>query len=166
MARGGINRSFSWLKKVLEITEVTNAPDVLLPTVQPALDVFGWERFGEPETQVRSNPGVTSAVSLDTVPEGEMWFFLACAMLHNDTGSAKDVTLVLRNRLNVEIPVTNTGGISANFHRVLERPLLVPQGWQMRAISRNTINLTFDFSITGTFVRLDIGEYHPGAPYG
>lgn len=170
MSRGGINRAFSWLKKVLEITEVTNAPDVLLPTVQPELDVFGWERLEEMETQVQSTAGVTFAVSLETVPEGEMWYVVAAELTH-DEGASKDLTLVLVNRVGVEVALITTSGTPQFFRRSLgsnsgTSPIIVPQGWTLRGVSRNQINIGFTFQISAHFQRIAVGEYVPGSPYG
>jgi len=50
--RSGINRAFSWIKRTLEITQPTDAPDRVSPLVQPTMDLFGWERLSRLDSVV------------------------------------------------------------------------------------------------------------------
>lgn len=161
MSRSGINRPFSWLKKVLEITEETDVPQVVSEQVRPVIDVFGWERFATPFTLTSTSPGATSIVSLPLVPDGEIHYCLAAHITHDDPVGSKDYSIMIVDAQGNQTAVTRTVGQSANFFLELDRPVVIPPGGRMRGLSRNAIAGGSNFVISGLFVRLDIGEYLP-----
>lgn len=165
MAIDKVKRSFVWLRKVMRITEKTTLPGEILGDIRPILDTFGWDLLTRTERLRAVSPGVTFNVLLPTVPEDEAHLVIACDVFHNE-GAAKDLTILYRNRGGLDVALTNTGGTGQFFHRVLERPFLVNAGERLIGNSRNSINGGFDFTISALFIRLDLGEYVPGSPYG
>ncbi len=164
--RSGINRALMWLRRTLEITEQTDSPQVLSEELRPVIDVFGWERAANPVHQIRSNPGATTAVALDAVPEGEAHYFLSCAISHDDPVGSKDMTILFADRNGLVSQLTSTAGVAANFFRVIERPILVGPGARLQGLSRNAIAGGSNFLIQCHFIVLPIGEYFSGSPYG
>lgn len=163
--QSGINRPFSWLKKVLQITEKTVAPDTLLSGVNPTVDVFGWERF-LPERAVTTAAGSTTTTRLLPVPEGEAHLFLACDISHDDPIGSKDMSLQYENELGNQVALERTAGLNANFFITLTRPILVTAGNNLMGVSRNAIAVGSNFIIRGMFIRLEPGEYLYGSPFG
>lgn len=161
--RSGINRAFSWLKKVTEITEKTVAPDALSPVVGPTMDLFGWERI--PEAIAIANTGTNISTQLSSaVPPETTRLVLSCSvetsnnvlalwlwMEHRVTLSGIDVGF-----MNPLLTAAGTGGtmrVGAN------RPLLMAPGDRLIARSSAAVGAAETLSIRLRFVDLPIGEY-------
>lgn len=87
MSTDKIKRSFVWLRKTLGIIDKTTLPGEVLGGVRPVMDLFGWERLGEPSQFISpftASPGntVTSAV----VPPDFVRLILFAAVRHTDPG--------------------------------------------------------------------------------
>jgi len=157
--RGGINRAFSWIKKVLEVTEVTTVPDTVLPEVTPTLDMFGWERYTELQ---RHDAGQANAnlSNLPVVPQGILRLYVALSGETNDTVNAFTHWMEV-NAVAVTTPVTlpvSTVLIRAGH---LANPILVREGLSVSARCSPTTAGGIVLRATGLFIDLPIGEYIP-----
>lgn len=101
----GINRALSWIKKALQITEITSVPDRTEVVVRPTLDLFGWERLDQVATRATSNP-LAAQVLTPVVPDGIIRVWTHVSVEHSDTGVNHDVTLAKRRQ---GTPIVDTG---------------------------------------------------------
>jgi len=164
--RSGINRGFTWLRKVLQITEETEAPSVLSDIVRPSMDVFGWERLAglvgtPPQTEANQGALAGDSVLLSAVPDDVMRYVIFFSCSHDDPA-----TLALSLQIR-------TGG----FDFGIDPPLLAaPVSPARIGLSRNILIQPGDILLcrsspapaAGTrlfirykFVDLDPGEYLP-----
>ncbi len=159
--RSGINRAFSWIKKVLEVTEPTDVPDRVAPLVQPGMDVFGWERLAGPTTHV--NAGAAAPASIVTgplTPQGILRVVFHASVRHTDTGVVHFLWidklmptgggLIGITSSNVEVPVGVDQG--------LDRWIFLEPGCRIRG--RAGIALVAGaIALDMNFIDLPFGEY-------
>lgn len=158
--RSGINRALMWLRKTLEITELTDSPQVLSEVLRPTIDVFGWDRLSETvfDSPFVAAPGLT--VNSDVTPDDVLRVYLHAAVRHTDAGVTH--TLWIQKLANV-------GGISVGVTSpFLAVPVGVPiaaQQWILvepgaRLQGRAPIALVAGaIAMDLNFVDLPIGEY-------
>lgn len=164
-SQSGINRAFSWLKKTLQITEKTVAPDVLLAGVRPTVDVFGWERLsGLGPTAVETATGTLAAdiVVLDPVPEGIARFVIYASCSHNDPAGLF-LNLQVRGS-GVDIGLSDQlflQGQQSPIRLGLTRNILLQPGEQLICRSHIAPAAGTGLFIRMKFVDLDPGEYLP-----
>ncbi len=164
--RGGINRAFSWIKKILEVTEETTVPERVLAEVRPSLDVFGWEAYEgmSSENQTLANTATVSGV---TVPEGVNRLYLAASVDTNDI--VNEFTLWIEmfpangTSTAVTAPVTPPINRGTSFIRAggLPRPFLLGPGGTVRGRAAPATAGGATLTIRAIFIDLPIGEYIP-----
>ncbi len=168
--RSGINRPFSWMKKVLEITEETEAPSVLSEQVRPVMDLFGWERLspqGIPDTVTQQGAITTDIVVAPAVPAGIMRLVLLASAFHDDPVAGGLV-------LSIQVRTTPLGGgtvdIAVGPSRLTEatpvqlgitQKLLLQPGQSLLCRSLTTPTVGDRLTIRYRFVDLEFGEYLP-----
>ncbi len=166
--RSGINRPFSWLKKVMQVTEETSAPSVLSEKVRPTMDVFGWERFQEgPVTENIAGALAADIVLLPVVPEGVLRYVMFASVMHDDP-VAGGLTLSIQIRTPVGAGSFDIGigpAVATPIGPVkmgTDRPFLLQPGQTLLcrttpapAAGQRVNNLSY------RFVDLDFGEYFP-----
>ena len=155
-----------WMRRALGIIEKTTLPGEIVGEVRPTLDTFGWDKLSEPERQSVQVVGTIFEVSLPPAGDDELLYVFAVDVVHTDGVSAKDIGIFLVDDTGLETSISTTIGLSANFHRSVGFPVVVPPRFLLRARSRNAIITPSLFTISALFVRLDVGEYIPAAPYG
>ncbi len=166
MARDKIKRAFIWMRNAMRIIEKTTLPGEISGEIRPIIDVFGWDRLQEPVFETATvTGGAATEVQLSVVPENEARLYLSADFFHTSV-TAKDIRIVFRDRGGQGVSLSRTLGFPANFFGNLERPILVPAGSRLAAVSRTAIGALEDLTIAGMSYTLPIGEYVPFTPYG
>ncbi len=160
--RSGINRGFTWLRKVLEITEETDAPSVLSEIVRPSMDLFGWERLGG-VTEFDSSGAAAPAqfVNGPTTPDDVLRLYVHASVVHTDTGVTK--FLWIEKQLPITTSVigcTVPQNVPINVDVGSPDWIWVEAGARLRG--RSDINLVAGALVLDlNFIDLPIGEYIP-----
>ncbi len=155
--RSGINRALMWLRKTLEITEETDAPQVLSEILRPTIDVFGWERLATPTFDTEFSP--TTIVAGPITPPGVLRIVTTVSVRHTDVG----VTHILWMDKLIETGeiiglVQNPPALLNDVSMGLDRWIPVEAGARLRGrtfLALAVGNIALDFQ----FVDLPIGEY-------
>jgi len=169
--RSGINRALMWLRKTLQITEVTDSPQILSEILRPTIDVFGWERWSPesgvgnpPEREIATGALATASVILAVVPQGVMRYYMFVSGSHNDpVAGGLDLALICRSG-GVDLAVAPAvQGASPLLirHGFAGRPFLLAPGQQlvMRSVPAPAAGLVL--TMRAQFVDIDFGEYVP-----
>lgn len=160
--RSGINRPFSWLKKTLEITEKTTAPDSLKPDVQSIIDVFGWERLVQEQFELETAAAPATAVATDPVPGDTLRIVYGASLVHTDTAVNHDAWLLKRRNpgpFDTGIP-TDRSMIQVGEHCSMQNMIFLIEGDFIIGeifLAQTVGNLT----LAVNFVDVPIGEYIP-----
>jgi len=165
MAMDKIKRSFTWLRRSLEIIDKTTLPGQILDEVRPGLDTFGWD-VPEYEFVTTATGGATNLTRLPNVPEGEAHLFLACDVSTDDPVGTKDVSIAIENIANSNVTLEGTVSIPAGSFLSLTRPILVTSGSNLMGLARIAIPIGQIFTVRGMFIRLQPGEYLASSPFG
>ncbi len=166
MARSGINRGFTWLRKVLQITEETESPSVLSEVVRPTMDVFGWERLaglvGTPPTTENNQGSLASdIVLLSVVPDGVARYVIYANCGHDDPAGLQ-LSLQVRTRgVDVAIDAAAIGMGIEPVRWGLSRNILLLPGEQLLCRSTPAPAAAQRIFVRMKFVDLDPGEYLP-----
>ncbi len=164
--RGGINRAFSWIKKVLEVTEVTTVPERVLSEVQPSVDLFGWERFEEVATE---NVGLanTASVAGTIVPADVNRLYIAASVESDDIVNQLTYWIEMfplgGDSVPVTPPVTPPINGATSFVRAggLPRPFLVGPGGTARGRCAPATAGGTVLRVRLIFIDISLGEYIP-----
>jgi len=161
--RSGINRGFMWIRKVLEITEQTESPQVLGEVAQPTIDVFGWERLAEVRSFDSSGAAApATTVSGPATPDGVLRVVLHASVVHTDTGvdhflwidkvqpTGGGITGVTSP--NIAVPINVDVGMTRVIHL---QPGTILRGRADIALVAGALSLDLEF------IDLPIGEYFP-----
>jgi len=160
--RGGINRAFSWLKKVLQITEKTVAPDSLLPDVRSTLDLFAWERLAEPVTrQFAAGALAANVVGLPTVPDGVMRYYQYLSVGHDDpAGGGLSLSLQIRSAgFDFGVDIIHVDQLPDPMKSGITKPLLLRPGESLFCFSDPAPAAGQQLLIRGMFIDIEVGEY-------
>jgi len=157
--RGGINRALTWIKKTLEITEVSNVPAAVLDDVNATLDLFGWERLPQAQILQVSNPlanFANSAVGPDDVTR----LILAASARHSDIINHE--LWVEKNPAGgvVRVALNAPVNVAAETDAGITRPTFLNPGDFLRARTEAAVGAG-SVVITIYFIDLPIGEYMP-----
>ncbi len=161
--RSGINRAFSWVKKVMEITQPTDVPDRVSPLVQPTLDLFGWERrIDQAANTTTTGADAADVVIAAAVPEGIVRYVLYLSASHDDP-VAGGLLLSLQVRSNavdfgLQVPFQC---LATPARMGLERPILLEPGQQLLCRSNPAPAALTSMFLRFRFIDLPIGEYMP-----
>jgi len=164
--RSGINRGLIWLKKVLQITEETEAPSTLSELVTPSMDVFGWSRLlGQDGTQRQTENNQSSLASdivlLTAVPQ-DVARFVIYASCGTDDPAAPDLSMQVRTS-GVDVAIEHAAqGLNIEPARWgLTRNILLVPGEQLLCRSSPAPAAGQRIFVRMTFVDLEPGEYLP-----
>lgn len=163
-----VKRLNTWLRKSLQITEKTTLPGTITGEIRPIIDAMGWDLLQFAEVAGRVTAGATTSTRLTVVPPGEAHYFLGCDITHDD-GGAHTILIAYRSASGNETtigPVDAVAAYNAQVPAVLSRPILVLPGDGLVGNSLDSIPIGSDFTIRGHFIRLELGQYVPGSPYG
>ncbi len=162
MARSGINRGLMWLRKVLEVTEETDSPQVLSEVLGPSMDVFGWERLADVQTERRVGVNV-DVIEGTVVPEGVLRLILAASVetnngvlpftlwIEHSDGTGAGAIGILRP---IDIPIS-----AVPIKSGVERIHVLAPGDRLRGRSSPASGVGSDLRISSRFIELPIGEY-------
>ncbi len=168
--RSGINRALMWLRKTLQITEETDAPQVLSELLRPTIDVFGWERWAPqgagnpPEREVASGAAATASVVLAPVPAGIMRYYMFVSGSHNDSVvGGLDLALICRfGGIDLAIaPAVQGASPLLIRHGFAGVPFLLSPGQQLVMRSVPAPAGAFILTMRAQFVDVEFGEYVP-----
>ncbi len=167
MSRGGINRAFSWIKRSLEVTEVTTVPERVLSDVTPTLDIFGWEKLEPLGGAVSEN--IAGALAADialltVVPNDVMRYVMFVSVMHDDPAG-----LTLSIQVRTPLPGGGSFDIAIGPATLtplgpvklgLERPFLLQPGQLIlvRTTPAPAAGQRIN-NLTARFVDLPLGEY-------
>ncbi len=161
--RSGINRALSWLKKTLEITEKTTAPDSLMADVRSTIDVFGWERMAEAEFETATSGVGGSNVQFTSVPTGVVHLYLH-ASVRIDVAGPFNVWVGIRGPARGPIGTVACSPVAAaiDAQKVspLFRPVILPEGFQLEGRSEAAVALG-SVILEAFRIVLPVGEYIP-----
>jgi len=162
--RSGINRGFTWLRKVLQITEETDAPSVLSDVVRPTMDVFGWERHQEMTALLALGAAAANFTITPVVPDGFMRYISEASIESNDAVTA--LTLWIEHRtssgVDQDIAVTRPLLVAAGafaIHLAMDRPILLASGDRLVGKSEPAPVGAATLRLKTRFIDLPIGEY-------
>ncbi len=166
---GGINRAFLWIKKVLEVTEVTNVPEAVLDRVHVSSDLFGWERIPEAQAQTAAGTNV-SFVTSQAVPDDTVRIVLAASVETSNDADAISLWLELDTAVARGAPGSLVG-ITTPFLTLVgsvnpqrpgtHRPYLMSPGDTTIARASALVGAAETLTIRLRFIDLPIGEYIP-----
>ena len=163
--RSGINRGFMWIRKVLEITEETEVPQVVSEQVRPAIDLFGWDRYtpGHPDDINAQGTLAADSVLLAPVPAGIMRYVIFASCSHNDpVAGGLELSIQVRVEGALDIGVSRPIQVLANPTRVgIERSILMAPGEVLLCRSNPAPAAGTRIFIRYRFVDLPFGEYIP-----
>jgi hypothetical protein len=168
--RSGINRALMWLRKTLQVTELTDAPQVLSELLRPTIDVFGWDRYSKKfSALVVGGVTIDRAISIP-VPDGEVHLITA-ASVESDEAPAVAATMWIEHRaIN---PAVGAGVVDSAVGRPflkaaglaiavgLERPILLIPGESVIGRIDPAPAATFRINVSLQGIILDVGEYVP-----
>ncbi len=165
----GINRAFSWLKKTLQITEKTVAPDSLSPVVTPTMDLFGWERVADVRWDNNTGALAADIVIGALVPDEIVRIMLAASVQSDDALTAMTLWLEQRVASSAAATTLDVGvaqpffvGVGLNEIEVpLMRPLLMAPGDRLIGRSAPAPAAGQILRLRTRFIDLPIGEYLP-----
>ena len=159
-----IKKAIVWIRKTLEITERTTNPGTILGEIRPAIDILGWDRYSEIQSNVVALAN-TDRVSSSIVPIDFMLFYLAISGETNDAVNAFTHWLEIfhaasGNTVAVTAPTTLPVS-AATIIRVggLPKPVLAPPGDSMRARTAPATAGGVTLTIRSLFIDLPLGEY-------
>ncbi len=159
--RSGINRALMWLRKTLEITEETEAPQVLGELLRPTIDVFGWDRLTVQEYISTSAAAPAASVNTATTPVDVMRLYLNASVRHTDTGVAHQMwieKIAVGSLLFMGIVNSQPAEIPVGVRFGIDRWIWCEPGTRMRAQSSIALvagALAFEVN----FIDLPFGEY-------
>lgn len=162
-----IGISLDWIARALGIDRRSasgDQPVTVLDTIQPALEAKGWQAL-DPEFVTAGSAGPTQLVELPNVPDDEMHLFLAVQLEH-DAAATEEVAIFYATPDGNSVALQPEVSLATNIHTALDRPILVSPGDHLLGLSQTSIIAGSTFTISGQFVRLAVGEYVPGNPYG
>jgi len=161
-----IKRLNTWLRKTLVITEKTTLPGTINGEVRPILDAMGWDLLQLTEHVNAVVPGPTLFARLPIVPADEAHLFLCCGARHDDPANQRIIGINYRDPAGAEAPVQSGITLQPEQNVAVSRPVLVLAGARLVAVSADSVIIGTNLTILGQFIRLNIGEYIPGSPYG
>ncbi len=161
-----LRRAILWIRRVLEINVKTDVPESITNTVTPTLDLFGWELLKGLEREVVAAAGAVSAIALPIVPAGEAHFYMFADISHNDAANPHEINIQYRATGSQDVSITPTQDLAAGFLQSFTRPTLVLAGDRLLGVAQTAIPGGSTFTMRGKFLRMQIGEYVPGSPYG
>ena len=159
--RSGINRALSWLKKSLEITEKTTAPDSLQADVRPIIDVFGWERHLEAQRFDLDGAATVASVLSPVTPQGIVRWYVAAAIESTDPAS---LTLWINRRVlpgNIDVGISTPQVVVAAIPVALTRHVLLLPGETLVGRSEPAPAVATNLNLRAVFIDLPFGEYAP-----
>lgn len=164
MTTDKIKRSFVWLRKTLGIIDKTTLPGDVLGEVRPIMDVFGWERLGEPSEFISpftAAPGNTVTSTL--VPDTVVRLILFAAVRHTDPGVPHFLWIdkvMPGGATNVSLTSNPTDQLTS-LPQGLTRRIILEPGSALRGRSLDALvggALALDIN----FIDIPIGEYVSG----
>jgi hypothetical protein len=169
-----ITDSLNWIARALGIDRTSSYVDVdqpatVLDTIQPVVTAQGWQATLRRGSFAVTQAGATNIVTGPTPAIDEAWLVFACAVFHTDAGAKSiriEITDTEQNSIVGEVAILRNTAAQQNVHEPIERPVLLNHGQRLRAVSIQAIPIGQSFQIRGHFLRLAVGEYVPGAPYG
>ncbi len=164
--RSGINRGFMWLRKVFEVTEETETPQVLSEVAQPIVDTFGWDRYspnGIPDDINAQGTLAADSVLLAPVPAGIMRYVIFASCSHNDpVAGGLELSMQVRVGAALDIGVSRPIQVLANPTRVgIERPILLAPDELLLCRSNPAPAAGTRLFVRYRFVDIPFGEYIP-----
>jgi len=166
MAIDRLKKNIAWLRKTLEIIDRTTLPGTIVGEIRPVLDALGWDLIQETERAATTAGGSTQVARLPPVDAGEAHLFLSCSTNHDESAVSHILNLNYRDPDGTESGVSDGAAVIDEVPVVLKRPFLVLAGARLTAFSADAIPVASNLFIRGHFIRLDIGEYIPGSPWG
>ncbi len=161
-----LRRAILWIRRVLEINVKTDVPESVTNTVTPSLDLFGWDLLRSFERNVVQAAGPTLAIALPLVPAGEAHWYMFCDISHNDAANPHDINIQYRATGSQDVSITSGESLASEVIQAFTRPTLVLAGDRLLGVSQDNIPAGSTFTMRGKFLRMQIGEYVPGSPYG
>ncbi len=161
--RSGINRSLMWLRKVLQITEETESPRVLSEIVQPAIDLFGWERLAPDLIFENTSVPNTNRVVSSTVPVDTFRLVIAASVEHADAAATNTLWIDheltgVTTALGVLTPFAAVGG-SISIRVGLQRWIFMRGGERLSARSAPPTAVGINLTLRTAHLVIDAGEY-------
>jgi len=159
-----INDSLSWIGRALGIdraSEIGDSPRLVTDTIQAVVTAQGWQNL-TPEfvTQVTTNG---TAVILPAPLPNESFYYLSLQFRHNQAAT-RDILICYQDEEGNRSAIDGEFQATVNIDFSMTRPILVAPGHSIGVVSQQTV--TGDLTVFAHFVRLAVGEYVPGNPYG
>ncbi len=94
-----------------------------------------------------------------TVPDGRQYWVPFCSSYHDDAALTAHLRIILYNLAGNEVVVSAGSDVTANRHISLRRPIIVPEGWNLRVRLSATPAAGQKLYLNYFYVETEIGEY-------
>ncbi len=155
-----INRPLDWIRKVLEVTQKTSAPEAFEDQLRTTLDAFGWDRFNETQHVVNSSVASSFVVG-NPVPADTLRLILEASIETNDPAGGFSLWIVHDDTVGrgvaVMPPVLTTA--IASVQAGMPRSLVLKSDDRLRGEMRPAAGVGLTLTLRSRFIDLPIGEY-------
>jgi len=161
-------RSSSWLNRVFPSRaedQRPQFPSVVIPSIQPVIDYYGWQRFEE--IRVASNSSGANLTDLDwlvdgvsVVPDATLRLVTHLSGDHSDAVTTHALQLSVEHarvanlRVAVSLPFTTIGAQQV----CIQRPLVLWPGSLAHLSSTDAVGAGNILTLRGLFIDLPLGE--------
>ncbi len=163
-----LQRAITWIRRVLQVTEKSDAPNQVLGEIQPVIDVFGWDRFRDGIDAATATNTDANSVSLPAVPEDVLRLILNASV---DTSND-----LLAFTMWIDLAIADRGGLQMSVMRPVDIPisaginircgiqdtLILRPGDILRGRCAPASGVGEAISIDVRFIDLPLGEYIRG----
>ncbi len=161
-----IKKTILWIRKSLEIITRTNVPGSIDDRIRPTIDVLGWERYDDVQTE---NVGLANSSTVEgtNVPEEVNRLYLAASVESNDIVNVFTYWIEMfpfgGDSVAVTAPVTPPANRGTSFIRCggLPHPFVVGPGGTARGRSAPATAGGTVLRVRLIFIDIPLGEYIP-----
>ena len=140
-------------------------PSMLLDTIQTIVEAKGWQAVErqDVDSQSATNPA-NGFLRSASPPADERWWIFAGHVFHTDAVANHTLRIDFEDiGEGLTVSLVNAVSVPASTVVALPRPVLIRQNQNLRATSVDLLGVGNDLRIQMFFVRLEKGEYVPGA---
>jgi hypothetical protein len=134
----------------------------MVEVLSPVFDVFGTARFKEVQHEAGSGSAASNLVDMSSTPAGKVRYVFAAQVTHDDAGTKTLGWHMVSNIGAIPNAIMVHGSqvaVASGFLCGLPRTVIVPAGWNLRAISQEAIGAGKVLTFGAHFIDVPIGEY-------
>jgi len=163
-----LQRAITWIRKVLQVTDKSDAPNKVLGEIQPIIDVFGWDSLRDGIDAATASNDNANSVSLPAVPDDVLRLILNASVDTSDDVQAFtlwiDLAIAERGGLQMSVmrPVDIPVSVGINIRCGMQNTIILRPGDILRGRSSPATGVGEALSIDVRFIDLPVGEYIRG----